>query len=105
MNVPSPEHQRAPQHLSADQVREALEELDAKLDTLRRRAHATAADSAPIHTYHEHVASLERKRELLQEQLLRAGAAPESESGSESIWTDLKVGIETLRQDLKRLLD
>lgn len=103
MDIPSPDHQRAPRHLTAAQVREALTELDAKLDTLRRRAHATAADSAPIHTYHEHVASLERKRELLTALLTRADTEKSGEG--DSVWADLKSGIDTLRQDLKRLLD
>ncbi|MBC7449363.1 MAG: hypothetical protein H7330_15020 [Hymenobacteraceae bacterium] len=100
MEIP-PDHQRVPRHLSAAQAQEALTELDAKLATLRRRVHATAADSATVHTYHEHIAGLERKRGLLQTLLAQAGSAAEDES----VWTDLKSGIDTLRQDLKRLLD
>ncbi len=96
----SPDHQRVPRNLSAAQAQEALVELDAKLDTLRRRAHATAADSASVHTYHEHIAGLERKRALLQTLLTQAGSGP----AGESVWADLKSGIETLRQDLKSLL-
>lgn len=96
-----PDHQRAPRHLSAAQAQEALAELDAKLDTLRRRAHATAADSASTHTYHEHIAGLERKRALLQTNLTAATRSPEGAS----VWDDLKSGIDTLRQDLLRLLD
>jgi len=99
-----PEHMRAPRNLSADQVREALEELDAKLDTLRRRARATAADSQ--HNYHQHIASLERKREQLQHSFTAAQQADgTAQSGSSSLWTELKTGIDTLRQDLKNLLD
>lgn len=100
MPIP-PDHQRAPRHLSAAQVQEALSELDAKIDTLRRRAHATAADSPATHTYHEHLAGLERKRALLQAGLRDANAAPEGES----VWADLKSGVETLRQDIARLFD
>lgn len=96
-----PHHPRPPRHLTATQTHEALAELDAKLDTLRRRAQATAADSPSTHTYHEHIAGLERKRALLQTTLRDADSAPEGES----VWADLKSGIETLRQDLKRLLD
>ena len=95
-----PDHQRAPRHLTAPQAQEALAELDNKLDTLRRRAQGTAADSAATHTYHEHIAGLERKRALLQATLADATRAPEGES----VWADLKSGIETLRQDLLRML-
>ena len=96
-----PDHQRAPRNLTAAQAQEALTELDAKLDTLRRRAQATAADSASTHTYREHIAGLERKRALLQTNLRAAARAPQGDS----VWADLKSGIETLRQDLLRLLD
>ena len=100
MEIP-PQHQRAPRHLTATQAQDALTELDAKLDTLRRRAHATAADSAATHTYHVHIAGLERKRALLHANFLQAHPAPEGTS----VWAELKSGIETLRHDLGQLLD
>lgn len=100
-----PEHHRAPQHLSVEQAREALDELDNKLEVLRRRVRATAADSA--HTYHQHIAALERKRELLRASFeqVRQAAGDDNKAGGDSLWTDLKSGIDTLRQDLKDLLD
>ncbi len=98
-----PDHQRAPRHLSTEHVREALTELDAKLDTLRRRVHATAAESANTHTYHEHIAALERKRELLHTSFRQAEQTSSPSDGS--IWSDLKSGIDTFRQDLQKLID
>lgn len=98
-----PDHQRAPRALSPDQVREALTELDTKLDTLRRRARATAADSP--HTYHAHIATLERKRELLGHSATAAQKAGPDEPQANSLWTEFKSGVDTLRQDLKDLLD
>lgn len=100
MEIP-PHHQRTPRHLTAAQAQDALTELDAKLDTLRRRAQATAAESAATHTYHEHIAGLERKRALLHTNFVQARPAPEGHS----VWQDLKTGIDTLRHDLAQLLD
>ena len=99
-----PDHQRAPRCLTPVQAREALTELDSKLDTLRRRAQATAAPGAadtPTHTYHQHIAVLERKRELLQETYLATTTAPVSITA----WAELLAGIDTLRQEAKKLLD
>jgi outer membrane murein-binding lipoprotein Lpp len=98
-----PDHQRPPRHLSAEQTHDALTELDAKLDTLRRRVHATAADSAHTHTYHAHIAALERKRELLHAAFQQAQQTPAPSGGS--MWADLKSGIDTFRQDLQNLVD
>ena len=44
-------------HLSAAHLRQALDELDAKIHTLRQRAHATAAGSPA--TYLAHADALE----------------------------------------------
>lgn len=96
-----PEHQRATRQFSAEQLRDALDELDAKLDTLRRRVRATAADSQ--HTYHAHIATLERKRALLTEQVNAARSQTGESDGS--VWQDIRSGIDTLRQDLKKMLD
>lgn len=98
-----PENHRAPRHLSVEQAREALDELDIKLDVLRRRARATAVDSP--HTYHQHIAVLERKRELLHSSFEQVRQVDGDKPDGESLWSDLKSGIDTLRQDLKDLMD
>ena len=105
--LPSPEHVRPPQNLSATSLRQALTELESKIQTLRNRAHATTA-GAP-HTYHEHIASLEAKRHKLQERL---GPAPQSatsastttHSSDHSTWDEIWRGIENLREDLRNVI-
>ncbi|GAA4357195.1 hypothetical protein GCM10023185_21740 [Hymenobacter saemangeumensis] len=98
-STPPPAHQRAPQ-LSESELRQALDELDAKIKTLHNRAHATAAGSP--NTYQEHAAALETKRALLAEQL---GQAPTPADGSEpGVWGQIKRGIDGLREDLRNIL-
>jgi hypothetical protein len=98
-STPSPDHQRAPR-LSESELRQALDELDAKIKTLYNRSHATAAGSP--NTYQEHAASLEAKRTLLAEQL---GQAPTPPDGSEpSVWNQIRRGIDGLREDLRTIL-
>jgi len=98
-STPPPSHQRAPQ-LSEAALRQALDELDAKIKTLHNRAHATAAGSP--NTYQEHAAALETKRALLAEQL---GQAPTPADGSEpGVWSNIKRGIDALRDDLRTIL-
>lgn len=100
--VPNPEHMRAPRHLSTAELQQALDELNSKIKTLNARANATTA-GAPHH-YHEHVAALEVKRQQLAEQL---GAADRDthpdDDRSGGVWTDLKRGIDTLRDDISKL--
>lgn len=101
---PSPHNVRVPEHLSDADLRQALDELDNKIKTLRNRAHATAAGSE--NTYHEHIAALEVKRSKLAERL---GPAPDSNgsgTGSEdrSTWDEIWRGIENLRQDLRNII-
>lgn len=105
-STPSPDHMRVPNQLSADSLRQALAELDAKIQTLRNRAHATVANSPA--TYHQHAEALEAKRARLVERL---GPAPASGSSSaspseqeRSTWDDIWHGIENLRQDLRNIL-
>ncbi|GAB2954359.1 hypothetical protein GCM10027048_19690 [Hymenobacter coalescens] len=100
--VPNPDHMRAPHHLSTAELQQALEELDSKIKTLHARANATTAN-APHH-YHEHIAALEVKRRQLGEQLGAAdqGSHPDDDR-SGSVWTDLKRGIDTLREDISKL--
>ncbi|WBA42288.1 hypothetical protein [Hymenobacter canadensis] len=101
--LPSPEHVRPPQNLSDASLRLALTELESKIQTLRNRAHATTA-GAP-HTYHEHIASLEAKRQKLQERLGTAPATPETNVHSDrSAWDEIWQGIENLRQDLRNII-
>jgi hypothetical protein len=104
--LPSPEHVRPPQNLSDASLRQALTELESKIQTLRNRAHATTA-GAP-HTYHEHIASLEAKRHKLQERLGTAPTTPEghaaASSSDRSAWDEIWQGIENLRQDLRNII-
>jgi hypothetical protein len=98
-STPAPAHQRAPR-LSETELRQALDELDAKIKTLHNRVQATAAGSP--NTYQQHAASLEAKRALLVQQL---GSAPAPADGSEpSVWAQISNGITTLRDDLRNIL-
>ena len=98
-STPTPDHQRAPQ-LSEAALRQALDELDAKIKTLHARAQATAAGSPSTHQ--QHAASLEAKRALLVQQL---GQAPTPADGSEpGIWGQISNGISMLRDDLRNIL-
>lgn len=97
MSVPL--HPRAP-HLSEAALRQSLDELDAKIQTLRNRAHATAAGSP--NTYLQHADALEAKRTGLAQQL---GLAPAPAEGPEpSVWAQIRRGIETLGDDVRALL-
>ena len=84
--------------LSEASLRQALDELDTKIQTLHNRAHTVAAGSP--NTYQPHAAALEAKRARLAEQLSQAPT-----SGPEpSVWEQIRRGIETLRNDLKSIL-
>ncbi len=86
--------------LSETALRRALDELDAKIQTLHNRAHATAAGSS--NTYQQHAAVLEAKRARLAEQL---GQAPAPSNGPEpGVWTQIRRGIEALSDDVKAIL-
>lgn len=99
--TPHPEHMRAPQNLSDASLREALDELDAKIKILHNRAHATRADSSA--TYNEHAAALETKRAKLLAQL---GPAPTegAPTPARSTWEEIWHGIENLRNDLRDIV-
>ena len=92
-----PENMRAPDNLSSDEIRKSLTELDNKIKTLQARVNATTADSN--HTYHEHIAALETKRALI------ASKIDEKHPEGHSAWTDIKNGIENLKNDIKKLID
>ncbi|UYZ64777.1 sll1863 family stress response protein [Hymenobacter weizhouensis] len=101
--TPTPEHMRAPHHLSDAELRQALEELDAKIQTLRNRAHATTAGSQ--NTYHQHADALEAKRARLAQQLGPSRSADTPASDSErSTWGEIWRGIENLRNDLRNII-
>ncbi|MDX5420110.1 MAG: hypothetical protein LPK14_12790 [Hymenobacteraceae bacterium] len=85
-----PEHMRAPNHLTREEVQKSLDELDSKIKTLRGRINATTADSN--HTYHEHVAALERKRELIAQKINDTDENPKK-------WQDLHGNISNLHND------
>ncbi|WP_400191649.1 hypothetical protein [Hymenobacter sp. B81] len=95
--TPTPENMRAPGNLSPAELRLALDELDAKIKTLNARANATTAHSP--HHYHEHAAALEAKRHKLAQQLAGTDANAQG-----SVWTDIKRGIDTLRDDISKFL-
>ena len=97
-STPAPDHQRPPRLSGAD-LQQALEELDAKIQTLRHRAHATAAGSPA--TYLEHANALEAKRARLAAQLREAPTDDGTEPG---IWAQIQHGISLLREDLKRII-
>ena len=92
-------HPRAP-HLTETELRQALAELDNKIQTLRKRAHATAAGSPS--TYQQHADALEAKRAGLAGQL---GQAPASADGPEpGVWAQIRRGIEALADDVRAIL-
>jgi hypothetical protein len=93
---PKPENVRAPEHLSPKEIRKSLEELDGKIKILQGRAHATASDSN--HTYHEHIAALEKKRALIASKMDQSKDDPNT-----STWTDIKTSIENLTNDIKKI--
>ncbi len=86
----NPEHMRAPENLTRDEVKQSLAELDNKIKTLRGRINATTSDSN--NTYHEHIAALERKRELIAEKINDAGETQQK-------WQDLNKNISDLHTD------
>jgi len=92
-----PENMRAPAHLSRAEIQQSLEELDNKIKILQGRAHATTADSN--HTYHEHIAGLEKKRALLAQKL----EATQDETSN--TWTDIKNGLQNLKDEIRNMLD
>jgi DNA-binding transcriptional MerR regulator len=93
---PKPENVRAPEHLSPKEIRKSLEELDGKIKILQGRAHATASDSN--HTYHEHIAALEKKRALIASKMDQS-----KDDTNTSTWTDIKTSIENLTNDIKKI--
>lgn len=99
-SIPAPDHQRAP-YLSDADLHQALDELDAKIQTLRKRAHATAAGSPA--TYLDHANSLEAKRAQLALQL-RDAPRPAANGAEPGVWTQVRHGISLLREDLHNIL-
>ncbi len=89
-----PENMRAPNHLTREEIQKSLDELDSKIKVLRAKVNATTADSN--HTYHEHIAALEAKRELIASKL---GDAEDTQSK----WQSLKDGLDNLKNDLNNL--
>ena len=96
----TPTHPRAPR-LSETELRQALDELDAKIRTLHNRAHATAAGSPS--TYQQHADALEAKRAQLAEQLGQAPAAL-PDGPEPGVWAQIRRGIDTLSADVRDLL-
>jgi soluble cytochrome b562 len=86
-----PESMRAPNNLSREDVRKSLDELDNKIKVLKGRANATTADSN--NTYNEHIAALEKKRELIAQKV-------NTKEQDSSTWQDLRNGIDKLKSDV-----
>lgn len=104
-STPAPDHQRTPRApLSAAELHQALDELDAKIQTLRNRAHATAAGTTA--TYQQHADALEAKRARLAQQLTEAPTADNNSAdpNDPGVWTQIRRGVDALREDLKNLL-
>ena len=85
---------KAPAHLTREEIQQSLDELDSMIKVLKGRAHATAADSN--HTYHEHIAGLEKKRELIASKLADA-------EDNQSTWHELRDGLDNLKNDITNL--
>lgn len=85
---------RAPSNLTREEIEKSLDELDSKIKTLKARVNATAADSN--HTYHEHIAALEAKRELIAQKL---GDSDDSQGK----WQGLRDGLDKLKNDMDNL--
>ncbi|MBB6610810.1 hypothetical protein H7F15_07160 [Pontibacter sp. Tf4] len=89
-----PEHMRAPDHLTREEIQKSLNELDSKIKVLRAKVNATTADSS--HTYHEHIAALEKKRELIAQKL-------EDKEDNQDKWQNLRTGLDKLKNDIENL--
>ena len=105
--VPNPDHVRVPTHLSAIDLQHALDELDVKIQTLHRRAHATVAGSTA--TYQQHAEALEAKRarlltKLHQATTTSADAKATASATEPGVWDEIRRGVDNLRQDLRDLL-
>ncbi|MDU0371397.1 hypothetical protein ACFPAF_13395 [Hymenobacter endophyticus] len=107
--TPTPDHMRVPANLSAENLHQALTELDTKIKTLHNRANATTAGSQA--TYHQHAEALEVKRARLAEALYHTSSAnpptatpPATTQEAGGTLDEIWRGIETLRQDLRNLI-
>ena len=89
-----PEHMRAPNNLTREEIQKSLDELDSKIKTLRAKVNAATADSN--HTYHEHIAALEKKRELIAEKL-------NDTEDTQDKWSNLRSGLDNLKNDIENL--
>ncbi|MBD1398665.1 hypothetical protein H9Q13_15945 [Pontibacter sp. JH31] len=89
-----PENMRAPKNLTREEIEKSLDELDHKIKILKGRVNATAADSN--HTYHEHIAALEAKRELIAQKL-------GDQEDTQSKWQGLRDGLDNLKKDMDDL--
>ncbi|WP_201980078.1 hypothetical protein [Hymenobacter rubidus] len=94
-----PDYPRDPR-LSAADLHQALDELDAKIKTLHSRAHATVAGST--NTYEAHATALEAKRARLAEQLRQAGSA--DANPEPSVWTSIRRSIAELGDEVRDAL-
>jgi predicted mannosyl-3-phosphoglycerate phosphatase (HAD superfamily) len=92
-----PENMRAPANLSRNEIQMSLEELNSKIKILKGRANATTADSK--HTYHEHIAGLEKKRALI------AAKLEETDEKNQDWWDDISKGVDNLRNEIKKLFE
>ncbi len=92
-----PEQVRAPNSLSPSEIRKSLEELDSKIKVLQGRANATTSDSN--HTYHQHIATLEAKKQKIKEKM---GSAEEH---SLDTWKEIRNGIDIIWKEVMSYFD
>jgi predicted nucleic acid-binding Zn-ribbon protein len=92
-----PEQVRAPNHLSPSEIRKSLEELDSKIKVLQGRANATAADSH--HTYHQHIAALEAKKQKLRERMVTTA------DDSVDTWKEIRNGLDLIWKDVMKYFE
>lgn len=86
---------RAPNNLTKGEVQKSLDELDSKIKTLRGRLNATTADSN--NTYQEHIAGLERKRELIVKKM-------GDPNNQQQHWNDLHHNISDLHNEADNMI-
>lgn len=94
-----PDFPRDPR-LSEAALRQALDELDAKIKTLHSRTRATVAGSP--NTYEAHATALEAKRARLADQLSKA--RPDADGAEPNVWTQIWQDISELGDEVRKAL-
>ncbi|MDX5346459.1 MAG: hypothetical protein LPK19_04370 [Hymenobacteraceae bacterium] len=92
-----PEHMRAPDHLSKEQIEQSLDELNSKIKTRQAKVNATTADSK--HHFHEHIAALQAKRDKIAQ--LMEDPSQQTPKG----WVQVNDTINDLKKDVDKYFD